>query len=170
MPNVIATVGADIVIEGTTIHVHENDVIKGLVYKTPNGEEKIVDGRIRVINVSTRAYNGGPTTCPPDPFFHDVGKVISFYVDYSEEYVAKIISIPAEDIILIESVNDTKYAEELDLNDPNSPTFADAVASTVEGGIVRISAGDVEEEVTLDKSVTIMGANAGLIQNFAQEV
>lgn len=169
MPNVIATVGADVIIENVKIHIHENDIVKGLVYKTPSGE-KTIDGRIRVINVSTRAYNGGPTTCPPDPFFFDVGKVLSLYIDYSEEYVAKIITIPVEDIILIESVNDVKYSDEVNLNDPDTPAFADVIAAAADDTIIRVSEGQVDEEIVIDKGLVFLGANSGVAQNFKQEV
>ena len=47
---------------------------------------------------------------------------------------------------------------------------ASVIADANEGTIVQMSAGTVNEVVTVDKSVTIEGENAGIAQNFSQEV
>lgn len=45
-----------------------------------------------------------------------------------------------------------------------------AIASANSGSVVKISAGTVSETVTVEKSVTVEGENAGIKQNFSQEV
>lgn len=47
---------------------------------------------------------------------------------------------------------------------------ASAIASANSGAVVKMSAGTVSDAVTVDKSVTVEGANAGVAQNFSQEV
>lgn len=58
------------------------------------------------------------------------------------------------------------------------PEVVNSAASSVvanlsavsDGAIVKVDAGTVSEAVSVDKSVTVEGANAGVAQNFSQEV
>lgn len=47
---------------------------------------------------------------------------------------------------------------------------ASTIASASNGAVVKMSAGTVSEAVAVDKSVTVEGENAGVAQNFSQEV
>lgn len=47
---------------------------------------------------------------------------------------------------------------------------ASTIASANSGAIVKMSSGTVSETVAVEKSVTVEGANAGIAQNFSQEV
>lgn len=47
---------------------------------------------------------------------------------------------------------------------------ASAIASANSGSVVKMSAGTVSQAVAVDKSVTVEGENAGVAQNFSQEV
>lgn len=47
---------------------------------------------------------------------------------------------------------------------------ASAIASVNSGSVVKMSAGTVSQAVAVDKSVTVEGENAGVAQNFSQEV
>lgn len=47
---------------------------------------------------------------------------------------------------------------------------ASAITSANSGAVVKMSAGTVSDAVTVDKSVTVEGENAGVAQNFSQEV
>lgn len=53
--------------------------------------------------------------------------------------------------------------------DLSTETAANVVAAAEDGDVINFSDGDVTA-VTIDKSVTLRGATAGLAQNFAQEV
>ena len=45
-----------------------------------------------------------------------------------------------------------------------------AIASANSGAVVKMSTGTVSEAIAVEKSVTVEGANAGIAQNFSQEV
>ena len=47
---------------------------------------------------------------------------------------------------------------------------ASAISSAKSGAVVKMSAGIVSQAVAVDKSVTVEGENAGVAQNFSQEV
>lgn len=47
---------------------------------------------------------------------------------------------------------------------------ASAISSAKSGAVVKMSAGTVSQAVAVDKSVTVEGENAGVAQNFSQEV
>lgn len=47
---------------------------------------------------------------------------------------------------------------------------ASTIASASNGAVVKMSAGTVSDAVAVDKSVTVEGENAGVAQNFSQEV
>lgn len=66
----------------------------------------------------------------------------------------------------------TSYAwEELPevVNSDASSVVAN-LSAVSDGAIVKVDAGTVSEAVSVDKSVTVEGANAGVAQNFSQEV
>ena len=52
----------------------------------------------------------------------------------------------------------------------DSSAAAGAVATAASGATLNISGGKINESMTLDKSVTLNGANADVPQNFDQEV
>ena len=52
----------------------------------------------------------------------------------------------------------------------DSSAAAGAVATAASGATLNISGGKINESMTLDKSVTLDGGNAGVPQNFDQEV
>ena len=104
-----------------------------------------------------------------------------FHID--ENGVLTLTSIDAEKVIYngqklsdILDEMDNSYAWEelpetvsLNLSD-EGVSAASVIADANEGTIVQMSAGTVNEVVTVDKSVTIEGENAGIAQNFSQEV
>ena len=58
----------------------------------------------------------------------------------------------------------------IDPADPESETVANVIASVEDNAVIAITAGTIEEELVLDKSLTIRGVNAGIAQNYEQEV
>ena len=52
----------------------------------------------------------------------------------------------------------------------DSSAAAGAVTTAASGATLNISGGKIGESMTLDKSVTLNGANADVPQNFDQEV
>ena len=57
----------------------------------------------------------------------------------------------------------------VDLTDPET-SVSNVLAEAENGEVIELQGGTVEEELTLDKSVTLNGENAGVAQNFKQEV
>jgi hypothetical protein len=165
---IIPVVGIKFISEdGVSFFVKEGDALDKVVYKE-GGEIKTLTGACRVINVSTKAYNAGPTTCPPDPFFKDVAKINGIIFDISDEFNAKLKSIPVEDIMSINIAEESDV--KVDLNNPEGGTIADALAIADAGAAISLSEGSVTEAVSVTKSVKIEGTNSGVPQNRAQEV
>lgn len=57
----------------------------------------------------------------------------------------------------------------VDLQDPEN-TVTDAIVIADNNAIIAVSEGEVTSEMTLDKGITLQGVNAGIAQNFDQEV
>lgn len=64
-----------------------------------------------------------------------------------------------------------------DMDGPTTPvdvaggaSVADALQNIADGGVIAMSDGEVSEALNIDKSVSVKGANAGIPQNFKQEV
>ena len=57
----------------------------------------------------------------------------------------------------------------VDLSDPET-SVSEVLTEAENGEVIELQGGTVEEELTLDKSVTLNGENAGVAQNFKQEV
>ena len=53
---------------------------------------------------------------------------------------------------------------------PEETAIVDILEQVNSGAIIEISEGEVTEELVLGKGVTIQGYNAGISQNYAQEI
>ena len=49
-------------------------------------------------------------------------------------------------------------------------TAVETLATAEDGAVVEVAAGEIAQELTVEKSVTMLGENAGIAQNFDQEV
>ena len=156
--------------DGTSYRIHEGDIINGITFMKDNQEYNL-SGSARVINVATSAYSAGPDECPPEPFFAEYARINSIILDYSDAYDAKLISIPIEGIIAISSVETPDpNAIEVNPNDPDSMTISEAIEIAEDGATIQVAEGDLTDELTIEKSVTLKGASAGIAQNHNQEV
>lgn len=153
--------------DGTSFFVKEGDTLDKVVYEE-GGEIKTLTGVCRAINVSTKSYNAGPTTCPPDPFFKDIAKINSIIFDISDEFNAKLKSVNAADIISINFAQESDI--NIDLNDSENASVVAALEVAEKGAAIGLSEGTVTETLSVMKSVTIEGVNNGVPQNYKQEV
>jgi len=62
------------------------------------------------------------------------------------------------------------WAELPEIVNADVTTVASAIASANSGAVVKMSTGTVSEAVAVEKSVTVEGENAGVAQNYQQEV
>lgn len=62
------------------------------------------------------------------------------------------------------------WAELPEIVNADVANAASSIASANSGAVVKMSAGTVSEMVAVEKSLTVEGANAGVAQNFSQEV
>ena len=151
--------------DGSSLLIKEGDFLDKVVYEE-DGEFKTLSGICRVLSVSTRAYNGGPSSCPPDPFFSKIAKINRIIFDISDEYDAKLKSVPVQDIVSIKVRNESDIFTNLELTD----SITELVNNVDSGSTIVLSEGDVNENFEITKSVTFEGANSGEPQNYKQEV
>ena len=64
--------------------------------------------------------------------------------------------------------NDTPTADIV--VDPSTTPVNEVIAKVENGAVIEITPGEVVNTVTVDKSATIHGANAGVAQNYSQEI
>lgn len=57
----------------------------------------------------------------------------------------------------------------IELSDPET-TVSGVIATIEEDAVIGLTEGEVAETLTVDKGVTIQGVNAGVAQNYLQEV
>lgn len=88
------------------------------------------------------------------------------------EIEAKKISYRGEALLdVLDSIQNAISWEEMGVNlSPNDGSIAAEVAALSDGDTASIAEGVIAEAITVDKSVSLRGANAGLAQNFKQEV
>ena len=55
-------------------------------------------------------------------------------------------------------------------NDPEATPISEVVASIESGAVISVSNGEIAEELNLDKGIVLQGVNAGIAQNYKQEV
>ena len=100
-----------------------------------------------------------------------------FIID--ENGVLSIDSIDADKVIykgkklseVLEDMNSSyTWAELPEIVNTDASSAVANLSAVSDGAIVKIDAGTVSEAVSVDKSVTVEGANAGVAQNFSQEV
>lgn len=99
--------------------------------------------------------------------------------DVSENGVFTIKNIDAEKIMyngqrlsdILADMNDSYSWEELpEIVNSDASSVVANLSAVSDGAIVKVDAGTVSEAVSVDKSVTVEGVNAGIAQNFSQEV
>lgn len=108
----------------------------------------------------------------------------NLYVPNAEQFdvqdgVFTLSNIDADKVIyngqklsdVLSNVENVYIWEELpDVVTASAENAAAAILSASDGAVVQMSAGTVAETVTVNKSATINGDNAGVAQNFSQEV
>ena len=76
------------------------------------------------------------------------------------------------------NTNGTTVEESVDIipDDPNDEEeipisdAVDSITNATDGEVIHLSSGEVTEELNINSSITVEGENAGIAQNFNQEV
>ena len=82
------------------------------------------------------------------------------------------VIIPVNMIVSIGSYTaaDGTTTSSLDLGATGASTVSASITAVTAGSTIKVANGTVAEELTVDKSVTLKGTNAGVAQNYSQEV
>lgn len=146
--------------DGSEVLLHEGDLVKDLQYTPAASNEPVtISGTVRVIQAVTKAYNGGPDTCPPDPY---IGKYITastLIIDRSLEYEAIIEKVPINKITAVAAVvsEDEKDFDVVVGPGAEFQSLSDVLAKAEEGANIKLLAGEYTEALNLTKSVNITG-------------
>lgn len=157
--------------DGSTFLIKEGDLITNLQYQDASGKSMTITGTARVINLVTSLNSSKSTECPPEPYFHKIATVNSIILDISDAYNAKLRNVQITSIISIGSV-ETPDPDALsyDVNNPESLSLSETLSAVPDGGTLLVSAGDIEDDISIDHAMTLKGAQKGMTQNFNQEV
>lgn len=153
--------------DGNEVKLHEGDIVEGLVYQSTSDETVTYTGRVRVINISTRANNGFAQSCPPEPYSYRYITVGSMILDLSSEFIADLVTIDVSKIVSIDNAYDpsTIPPEGTIVVGPGSgyKDLNEAIADAEEGTTISLLAGTYESNLTINKSVTIIGPKTAVI-------
>ena len=155
MATATAKIGCVLTLGNAQIELYEGDSITGLRY-TSGGVEKTIDGRVRVINATTRANSTIPSSCPPEPYVHQYITISSLTIDSSDVFDAEMTKINISDILSVSSVNGEELA--IAVGDQIYSNMTEAIAAVEDGGTVTLMK-DVEDVVSIPagKNITIEG-------------
>ena len=70
----------------------------------------------------------------------------------------------------LETGDNSEISEPDVVVDPTSTHIVEVIKEVESGAVIAVADGEVAEELNLDKGVTIQGVNAGIPQNYKQEV
>lgn len=140
---------------GTIVNLAEGDIIDDVTYRE-NGETKVLDGAVRVIECVTRTV---PRTeddkCHHEPYMDKYVTAKSIVVDSSEKYDMEIKEIPVSAIIGIGSVDKTGGAITVGPG-PQFKPLTDIIKEAPAGAVVKLTAGTYDVPMTLDKDIAIV--------------
>ena len=175
------TVAATLLGNGAEYYLEMGSTLESIVVAGPYAELIGIELKRReVYNPNGRIYdnvpcNGYITDGVANLFdaskMLDVNAISVKYTEEDEEFEARI---PVAKIVSIGGSFVAPDGSQTITVDPTEKKIADVVAeATAEGDTpvtIVLPAAEVEEELTVEKNVTIAGANANVAQNFYQEV
>ncbi len=158
MPTIgIAKLGVIIKLnENKSVLLSEGDCVTGLRY-TYKKREYVLDGCVRVICATTAANNGGPTTCPPEPYTQNYITPTQLIIDSSTDHRAVITKVPIAEIIDIADVQHVHGDEPISIGSgPQYRPIADVLAEVKPGATVNLLGDIFEDPITLSNGVTLI--------------
>ena len=182
------TVAATLTGNGAEYYLEMGSMIESIVVAYPYEQKTISNAELigielkrrEVYNPNSRIYDSVPCSgyiTDGIANLFDASKMLdvnAIAVKYIEEDVEKEARIPVSKIVSIGGSFKSPDGSQTISVDPAEKKFADVVAeATAEGDApvtIVLPAAEVEEELTVEKNVTIAGANANVAQNFYQEV
>lgn len=182
------TVAATLTGNGAEYYLEMGSTIESIVVAYPYEQKTISNAELigielkrrEVYNPNSRIYDSVPCSgyiTDGIANLFDASKMLdvnAIAVKCTEEDVEKEVRIPVSKIISIGGSFKSPDGSQTISVDPAEKKIADVVSeATAEGDApvtIVLPAAEVEEELTVEKNVTIAGANANLAQNFYQEV
>lgn len=182
------TVAATLTGNGAEYYLEMGSTIESIVVAYPYEQKTISNAELigielkrrEVYNPNSRIYDSVPCSgyiTDGIANLFDASKMLdvnAIAVKYTEEDMEKEARIPVSKIVSIGGSFKSPDGSQTISVDPAEKKIADVVAeATAEGDApvtIVLPAAEVEEELTVEKNVTIAGANANVAQNFYQEV
>ena len=128
----MALVGVELNLGTKIVTVHEGDILGNIHYQSGQ-EEKIVSGRVRVVEATVRDNSRNVNDCPPEPYLYKYIIPTYLVIDCSDEFDADFERVQISKIIDIEEVNGSN-----EMNDQVDQIIEDIGGTEVSDNVYNI--------------------------------